>query len=388
MKFKKLIEKRNELVKQMNDLVEKADTETRALNEEEIKEFDKLNEEVTAIDKTLKLSQEERSMWNVVDDTDDAHKEVKKDELEKRAFESFLRKGTMEYKDFETRSEMNFTKGDNGAVIPQSISGKIVETIKNISPILALSEFYDVKGKLIFPVYDEGESRIKCTYADEFTALKASAAKFTSKALEGHTAGALAKISKSLVNNSEFDIVNYVITKVAEESALFLERELLNGTEGKMEGVLMIGDDRVIKAPSGIAITADDLIDTQMLVPQVKRANGVWIMHPETFKAISKLKDKDGNYLLNKDIKDTMQYRLLGNPVFESDAMPTLQAGKAVAVFGDMKGLATKIVKDTIEIEVLQEKYADEHAIGVINWLEADSKIINPQYFGVLKAGA
>ena len=36
MKFKKLIEKRNELVEKMNEMVSKADTETRALNEEEV----------------------------------------------------------------------------------------------------------------------------------------------------------------------------------------------------------------------------------------------------------------------------------------------------------------------------------------------------------------
>ena len=59
--LKKLIEKRNELVMQMDNLVKVADEETRALNEEETTTFEGLQKEVADIDKTLKLAQEEPS---------------------------------------------------------------------------------------------------------------------------------------------------------------------------------------------------------------------------------------------------------------------------------------------------------------------------------------
>lgn len=387
MKFKKLIEKRNELVEKMNEMVSKADTETRALNDDEVKQFDAYNAEVKAIDTTLKIGLEERSMWKVEDENKEAEvAKVDTAELEKRAFASFIRTGQLDYNDVETRAAVNFEKGTNGAVIPQTIANKIIETVKNIAPIYELSDSYDLKGKLVFPVYDETNGKIQCGYAEEFKALVASAGTFTSKTLEGFTSGALAKVSKSLVNNSEFDIVNYVIVKVSAAIAEFLEKELLNGTAGKMEGVL--SSTNVINAASGVAITADDLIDTQLKVPQQLRANGVWIVNPETFKAIAKLKDKDGRYLLNADIRNGYSYNLLGNPVYESDAMPKLAAGNTVAVFGNFKGLATKLVKDTVEIQVLQKRYAEEHAVGVVGWIEADSKIIQPESFSVLKVGA
>lgn len=387
MKFKKLIEKRNELVEKMNEMVSKADTETRALNEEEVKQFDAYNDEVKAIDTTLKLGLEERSMWKVEEENKGTQKaEVNTEELEKRAFASFIRTGQLDYSDVETRAAVNFEKGANGAVIPQTIANRIIETVKNIAPIYELSDSYDLKGKLVFPVYDETGGKIQCGYAEEFKALAASAGTFTSKTLEGFTSGALAKISKSLVNNGEFDIVNYVIVKVSEAIAEFLEQEFLNGTTGKMEGVL--SSKQVVTSASGVAITADDLIDTQLQVPQRLRANGVWVVNPDTFKAIAKLKDKDGRYLLNGDIRNGYSYTLLGNPIFESDAMPKIAAGNAIAVFGNFKGLATKLVKDAVEIQLLQERYAEEHVLGVIGWIEADSKVIQPESFGVLKVGA
>ena len=43
-----------------------------------------------------------------------------------------------------------------------------------------------------------------------------------------------------------------------------------------------------------------------------------------------------------------------------------------------MTGLATKF-SENINIEVLREKYADEHAYGVIGWFEFDSKVQNEQ---------
>jgi hypothetical protein len=43
-----------------------------------------------------------------------------------------------------------------------------------------------------------------------------------------------------------------------------------------------------------------------------------------------------------------------------------------------MKGLATKFSEE-INIQVLRERYADEHADGVIGWFEFDSKVVNEQ---------
>ena len=43
-----------------------------------------------------------------------------------------------------------------------------------------------------------------------------------------------------------------------------------------------------------------------------------------------------------------------------------------------MKGLATKF-NENVEIDVLREKYADEHAVGVIGWFEFDGKVADQQ---------
>ena len=272
--FKKLIEKRNELVMQMDNLVKVADEETRALNEEETTKFEELRAEVANIDNTLKIAKEERSMMSVSDDEAPAKADEKAMAMaEERAFANYLRTGETTFNDEETRSDVNLTKGDNGAVIPTTIADRIIATVKRVAPILELSDFYDVKGDLTFVVEDEATSKTTCAYVGESQELESTTNKFKSVVLKGNVVGVLTKVSKSLINNAGFDIVNYVITKVAEAIVTFLDNEMLNGS-AKIQGLLQAKQQVTAGAES--ALTADDLINLQFAIPQNFRGNGVF----------------------------------------------------------------------------------------------------------------
>ena len=110
-------------------------------------------------------------------------------------------------------------------------------------------------------------------------------------------------------------------------------------------------------------------------------------MNRSTRKAIRKLKDGDGNYLLNRDFTSTWGYTLLGKPVHTSDNMPEIEANEKAVIYGDMTGLSVKLTKD-VEIQILQELYAAQHALGVVGWVEIDSKISDQQKLSVLKIKA
>ena len=210
-------------------------------------------------------------------------------------FENFLRSGTP----METRTESNWSKSANGAVIPETIANKIIEKVNEISPIYQLSTKYVIGGTLNIPYYDETTSSVSCAYATEFTELEASAGQFKSIQLTGFLVGALSKISLELVNNSNFPIVQYVVGKIAESVAKWIDNELINGTSSKIEG--LSGATNAVTAASASVITADELIDVQDAVPDAYQANAVWVMSKAARSAIRKLKDGDGNYLLNKD---------------------------------------------------------------------------------------
>jgi len=173
---------------------------------------------------------------------------------------------------------------------------------------------------------------------------------------------------------------------MAEKIALWIEKELLVGTAAKIKG--FSESKQALTAASKTAITIDELIDLQETVPDKFQGASIWIMNKATRTSIRKLKDKDGNYLLNRDPAAKWGYTLLGKDVYTSDNMPKLgEATKTIIYYGDISGLAVKVSED-ISIEVLREKYATQHAIGVMGWLEMDAKVENEQKIAKLKTPA
>lgn len=223
---KALEEKRTELVLEMTNIVEAAKAETRTLTDEEETRYDEIKKEISKIDKTLSVIDEQRA-FNKIPAKKNAEEEGLK--LEERAFANYIR-GVV-----ETRTT-NLAVGDNGAVIPNTIAQKIIKKVHDISPIYQLATKYNVKGELTIPYYDESSSAITTAYATEFTDLESSSGKFLNIELKGYLAGALTKVSKSLVNNSDFDLVSFVINAMAESIAIFIEKELLKGTPSKEIG--------------------------------------------------------------------------------------------------------------------------------------------------------
>lgn len=373
------IEQRNNLLDEMEGLLNKVKEETRAFTEKESTRYDEIKKEIEQLDKTIKAEEEARALEKK---EEKKTTEVETRELaEERAFENYLR-GVV-----EERADVNLTTGDNGAVIPSSIANKIIKKVYDICPVYQLATRYNVGGTLNIPYYDEETQSITMAYATEFQDLESTSGKFLSIELKGFLAGALTKVSRSLINNSQFAIVPFVINAMAESISRWIENELLNGTADKVAGLSTVTQE--VAAASSTATTTDELIDLQESIPDAYQGPAIWIMNKATRTAIRKLKDNDGNYILNKDATSRWGYTLFGKDVYTSDNMPVMEAGKTAIYYGDMSGLAVKL-SEAMNIEVLREKFATQHAIGIVGWIELDSKVENAQKIAKLtmKAGA
>lgn len=388
MNLKKLTEQRAKKQKEMQDLVDAADAEERSLNEAEIAEFEKLEKEVLGIDASIRAVNAARNLDDDIPAGDDDEKEKKKDkeqeqrEAEERDladFEAYLR-GKV-----EERENTNMVKTENGAVIPSTIANKIIQKVVDICPIYYDADRYNVKGTLQIPYYDETTKDIKMEYCDEFTDGESSVGKFASITLTGYLARAITDVSKSLINNSQFNIVDFVVTRMALSIAKFLEKELLHGTDSKVDGLK--GVTQKVTAASTTEVTADEIIDLQEAVPDEYQADAYFIMNKKTRTAIRKLKDGQGNYLLNKDANSRWGYTLFGKDVYTSANMDEMAAGKTAIYYGDYKGLAVKVSED-INIDVLRETKARQHAVEVLGFVEFDAKVQNAEMIAALVMGA
>lgn len=386
--FKELIEKKNDLVTRAEDKLNKAKEEKRELTDDEMAELAEIRDNVRKIVETLKLDDDFKKldadkMEKKDDNTpteDTAGKEDKPvdEEQQKRAMEDADRQAFENYLRGKVIHERSgeLTKSDNGAVIPTTIAQKIIKRVYDVSPVLEKSTKYNVKGNLQIPYYDDETSTLKVAYQDEFKPLTSSNGTFKSITLTGFLAGALSKVSNSLINNAQFDIVNFVVTEMGDSIAQFIEHELLQGTVGKVTGLSTVKN--ATTTASATAITADEVIKLKGSIKDTFQNNAIFIMSNKTRTALRLLKDSTGRYLLNDDVTAPFGTTLLGKPVFVSDNMDDIAAGKTVIYYGNMACLATKFAED-VSVQVLREKYADEHATGVVGWFEFDSKVENEQ---------
>lgn len=373
---KELTEKKNDLITRYETVLNQAKLETRELTEDEAAELAEIRDNVRKIVASLELDKDleemEKKEEEVPTEEEETVEETRSIEMQERAlFEEYLR-GTIN----ERNGELTPASGSAGAVIPTSIANMIIKKVYDICPVLERSLRFNVKGNLEIPVYPADSDKITVAYQTEFSALSSSSGKFTTVPLGGFLAGALTKVSRSLINNAQFDIVAFVVDEMATQIALFIEGELLHGTTNKVEG--LSGLNNGITAASATAITSDEVVKLHDAIKDQYQQNAIWIMSSATRTALRTLKSNDGHYYLNDDVSTPFGVTLLGKPVYVSDNMDDIAAGKVVIYYGDMKGLATKFSEE-INIQVLRERYADEHADGVIGWFEFDSKVVNEQ---------
>lgn len=392
MNYKGLLEKKNELIEKAEKILNDAEMNKRELTDDEAQELAEIRDDVKKIKDALKIHEEikEEKMEIAEEDkgTPDERACAEKDEKrvaeeEERAFDNYLR-------DIKMNTRADLTKAANGAVIPQTIVNKIIKKVYNICPILEKSSKYNVKGKIEIPYYDETSNAITVTYATEFTELTGNVGSFDKIELDGYLAGALTLISRSLINNSQFNLVDFVVERMAYAIKRFIEGQLLNGYAGTGASAGVTGLSTLtnsITAAATTAITADEVVRLHDSIKDEYQNGAIWIMSSATRTALRTLKSTTGYYLLNDDVSSPFGTTLLGKPVYVSDNMPDMAAGKTAIYYGDMSGLATKFSEE-MNIEVLREKYATMHAVGVVGWLEFDSKVEDAQKIAKLVMAA
>ena len=386
MAIKALMERKEDLKAKMKEIVDTAKAENRELTAEEIKDFDETEKSIKDIEATIERMEKVENLDVKTPKVEDK-KELTQEEKDVKAFANFIRN---KVNGITNEGDTGLGKGNNGSIIPKTIAQKIIDKVNEISPLYASATKYDGKGTIAVPKYDDTTDDVTVGYADEFDELVSHAGKFATVDLVGFLIGALTKISKSLLNNSDFKLTEYVINKMAQKFKLFYEGEMLNGTTNKINGIVGSYDSTNMKVVLGAksSITADELIDIQETVPDAFQVGAYWIMNRATRKAIRKLKDADGNYILNRAFNEKWDYELLGKPVYCSEKAEKLgTASKAVIFYGDFSGLAVKET-ESMEIQLLLEKFATQHAIGVCGYSELDAKVENTQKIAVAVTGA
>lgn len=183
---------------------------------------------------------------------------------------------------------------------------------------------------------------------------------------------AMPAASQSLLDDSFVDIGSWLASEVelefaAQEGAAFISgdgskkpRGIIGGYQIVAESAYSWGNLAYVQtgAAGGFASTnaADALVDLYHSPKSAYRTNASWIMNRKTMGTCRKLKDGQGNYLINMSVRtDGPVQEMLGRPVIEMPDMPDIAANSFPIAFGDFR--RGYLIVDRIGIRVLRDPY-------------------------------
>lgn len=361
--MKLMMEKRNDVLAEIEQILATAETEGRVLSEEEIAKLKELKAEAEKVDADMKAVEEARALTIV----EEKEENLTEEEMEKREMDKTMEIREQEINEFagairnvDTRA---LTSGTHGAVIPTAVADQIIVKMRAKSSVLDKATIYNEIGQLKLVKGNE----FVADYIDENTDLSETDTPLTAIVLDNYTIGALIVVPKSLINMTNIDLVDYVTTRVANALANKVEKELLVGTASKIDGCSKTTNTAELTAECTLA----ELIKVQAKTVGTKAEECMWVVSREMFEDLASKVDQIGRpYMVQGfDTTGAVVNKLLGSKVEVSDALE----GKAL-YYGDFSGLAVKISQKA-EVQVLKEKFATKNALGVVGFIGVDAKV-------------
>lgn len=242
------------------------------------------------------------------------------------------------------------TDADGGFLVPTEFETSIVSALEEENIIRSLAKVITTQHERKIPIAT-GHSVAQWTA--ENAAYTESNPTFGQKQLDAFKLTDLCRVSTELLQDSAFDIEDYLMKEFARAFGIAEEEAFCVGTgTNQPTGIFTAkGGEVGVTAAGATAITADEVISLVYSLKSPYRRNAKFLMNDSTVAILRKLKDNNGAYLGNR------QYRLVSRisflaMTFTQHRMHLLQQQihslLPLAIF-QITGLATEV----------QERYSD-----------------------------
>lgn len=280
------------------------------------------------------------------------------------------------------------TDPEGGYLVPDEFEHTLIDGLKESAIIRAHAHVLTTSsGVHKIPVV---ASHGSAAWIDEEGAYTPGDDAFGQVQLDAHKVGTIIKVSEELLNDSAFDLENYIYTEFIRRIGDKEEEAFLVGNGvGKPTGLLNEtgGAEVGVTAASSTAITADELIDLYYSLKAPYRRKAVWVLNDSTVKLIRKLKDSTGQYLWQPAIRDDEVNTILGRPYYTSPFAPEVAAGAKSVLFGDLNYYWIGD-RQGITFKRLNELYAGNGQVGFLAFKRLDGKTVLPEALKVLQQKA
>lgn len=280
------------------------------------------------------------------------------------------------------------TDSEGGYLVPDEFERTLIEALQeeNIFRQLANIIITSSGDKKIPVVATKGSA----SWVEEEGAIPESDDAFNQVSIGAYKLATMIRVSEELLNDSVFNLENYIAKEFARRIGSKEEEAFLIGDgTGKPTGIFNAtgGGTLGVTALSATAIALDDVMDLYYSLKSPYRKNAVFVMNDSTVKAIRKLKDGNGQYLWQPSVTAGQPDTILNRPLKTSVYVPTIEATAKTIAFGDF-GYYWVADRQGRSFQRLNELYAATGQVGFKATQRVDGKLILPEAIKVLQMKA
>ena len=261
----------------------------------------------------------------------DAKKGRATDEYKKAFWDNMRNKNSYEV----TNALSIGTDSEGGYLCPDEYERTLVQALEDEVFFRSLANVIRTSsGDRKIPIVT---SKGEAAWIDEGGQFPESDDSFGQTSIGAHKLATMIKVSDELLNDSVFNIEQYIAKEFARRIGAKEEESFFVGDgSGKPIGIFNTtgGADTGVEV-TGTNITFDDVMDLYYSLRAPYRNKATWILNDSTVKAIRKLKDGNGNYIWQPSVREGEPDRILNRPYRTSIYVPEIAAGNRVMAFGD-----------------------------------------------------
>lgn len=313
------------------------------------------------------------------------NKEVKTGKASKEYSEAFWNAIRMKSPSSQVHNSLSIGEDSEGGYLaPDEFERTLVTSLEEENIFRKLAKIINTaSGDRKIPVVVTKGSAIWLDEGEEF---EESDSVFGQTSIGAYKLATLIKVSDELLNDSVFDIEDYITKEFIRRIGAKEEEAFLIGDgDGKPTGIFAAsgGAQTGVTSSSATAITADEIIDLAYSLKAPYRKNASFLMNDATVKNIRKLKDGQGQYLWQPSLTANTPDTLLNHHVYTSAFAPVIAAGAKTIAFGDFKyyWIADRQGRS---FKRLNELFATTGQVGFLASQRVDGKLILPEAVKVL----
>lgn len=310
------------------------------------------------------------------------------EDVEKKAFNSFIRTGISGLDDVEKKTLTLGTNSAGGYVVAPEFSTRVLEGIREQSPMRQIANVMSISGTEVYIPKLTGD--VQPGWVTEIGPRPTSEPVFDQQKIEVFEQAVIVPVSQQLIEDSFIDLEAFLRNHIERKFGQMENAAFVSGDgNGKPTGFL---DDPTIyeaveTANTGANIVAD-LIALYYSLPTEYARRAAWTMNRKTMAQIRGSLDEAGRMIWGDSLAAGAPATLLGRPIYEMVDMPDLAAGSYPVAFGDFN-VGYQIV-DRIGIQVMRDDFtgADNGIVKIRARRRVGGAPVMAEAIAVLKGAA